>query len=116
MIIGRGGFTDSTKATTDNLERRVSNYVCKNELNDVHGKGLRRIGWKQVSTALRAMVAPKKKKAFKLKLEASRRLSKTLKDQLAAQKGSIRLVEDQSIATQCKAASKIIADAMDFLQ
>ena len=38
-----------------------------------------------------------------------------LKDQLAAQKGPLKLLEGQAIPTQCKAALKTIADAMDFI-
>ena len=64
------------------------------------------------------MISPKKKKKIKLQLEmgASRRLSKVLKEELAAQKGPLKLVEGQTVATQFKAVTKTIADAMDWLQ
>lgn len=114
VIVGRTGFTDSTKATTDRLSQYVPNYKRECDLNDVHGEGLRGVSWERVCSVLRAMVAPKKKKAFKSQLEreASRLLSKSMRNQLNAQNGPLDLIEGVLVATKCKAAMKTIADAM----
>ena len=118
MIVGRTGFTDSTKATTDHLSQHVSNYKREMDLNDVHGEGLRGVSWERVCSVLRAMIAPKKKKAFKgqLEREASRLLSKSMRDQLSLQKVPLNLIEGELVATRCKAAMKTIKDAMDKIQ
>ena len=58
-----------------------------------------------------------KKKDFgsQLELEASRRLSKSLRDELAAQKGSLRLVDGVQVSEQCKAAMLTIKEAMESI-
>ena len=40
VILGRAGFTDSTRATTDNLQAHVPKYDRMCDINDVHGEGL----------------------------------------------------------------------------
>ena len=110
VILGRAGFTESTRATTDDLKAHVPRYVKMCDICNVHGEGLRGLSWELVCGVLRAMIAPKKKKdfAFQLELEASRRLSKKLRNELAAQKGPLKLVDGVKVSEQCKAAMQTI--------
>ena len=118
VIVGRTGFTDSTKATTDNLSLHIAEYKREMDLNDVHGEGLRGVSWERVCSVLQAMIAPKKKKAFKgqLEREASRLLSKSMRDQLSKQRTPLNLLEGELVATECKAAMKTIKDALTKIQ
>ena len=88
------------------------------DICSIHGEGLRGLSWDVVCGVLRAMIAPKKKKdfAFQLELEASRRLSKKLSGELAAQKGPLRLVDGVKVSEQCKAAMVTIKEAMESIQ
>ena len=45
VILGRAGFTDSTRATTDDLKAHATRYVKMCDIRDVHGEELRGLSW-----------------------------------------------------------------------
>ncbi len=118
VIMGRAGMTDSTRATTKDLRADVPQYDKMCDICNIHGEGLRSLSWDLVCAVLRAMIAPKKKKDFavQLELEASRRLSKKLSGELAAQKGPLKLVDGVKVSVECKAAMVTIKEAMESIQ
>ena len=118
VIVGRAGMTDSTRATTKDLRADVPQYDKRSDICNIHGEGLRSLSWDLVCAVLRAMIAPKKKKDFakQLELEASRRLSKKLSGELAAQKGPLKLVDGVKVSVECKAAMVTIKEAMESIQ
>ena len=117
-FVGRGGFIDTTKLGSHSERGRIPKYNRAVDLNDVHGEGLRGIGWKPIMNILRAMVAPKKERDFQLQLEteANRRLSKGLKEQLLKHKGPLRLVDAADLSTEAKQATAVIKETIEYLQ